>query len=78
MNLKPKCTKCKKDVGEKFRMVLMIGPQGYRRYALCDRCAGKVEKAPLSSGTKTSPHLKERQMGGETRSCRDVSQKVGV
>lgn len=43
MNLKPKCTQCKKELSEKFRMVLMIGPQGYRRYACCDKCAAKAE-----------------------------------
>lgn len=41
MNLKNKCAVCKKDLVY-FRQVLMMGPRGYRRYALCDRCAGKV------------------------------------
>ena len=43
MNLKPRCVICRKELSQ-FRNVLMIGPQGYRRYALCNTCAEKVEK----------------------------------
>jgi hypothetical protein len=43
MNLKPKCAVCRKEMLY-YRQVLMIGPMGYRRYALCDKCAAKVEK----------------------------------
>ncbi|RJP53601.1 MAG: hypothetical protein C4583_04245 [Anaerolineaceae bacterium] len=48
MNLKPKCAVCKKELAEKYRQVLMIGPQGYRRYALCEGCAGKAERKNLT------------------------------
>jgi hypothetical protein len=34
-----KCPKCGKPMME-FRMVLMMGPKGYRRYAVCPGCAG--------------------------------------
>ncbi len=44
MNLKPKCTQCKKELSEKFRMALMMGPQGYRRYAMRESCAAKAGK----------------------------------
>ena len=43
MNLKPKCAMCRKEMLY-YRQVLMIGPQGYRRYALCDKCAAKAER----------------------------------
>ena len=43
MSLKQKCAKCRKEILY-FRMVLMMGPRGFRRYALCDKCADKVEK----------------------------------
>ena len=43
MNIKNKCSQCGKELIY-FRMVLMMGTKGYRRYALCDKCADKVEK----------------------------------
>lgn len=43
MHLKPKCKICKKEMLY-YRQVLMIGPMGYRRYSLCDKCAVKVER----------------------------------
>jgi hypothetical protein len=49
MNLKPKCTQCKKELLY-FRMILMMGPRGFRRYAVCDKCAEKVEKKNLTPG----------------------------
>ena len=62
MNLKAKCVKCRGELVKGQQTTrLMIGPQGYRSYALCLRCAGKT---PLSSGTKTSPHLEVHKMGG--------------
>jgi hypothetical protein len=48
-NLKNKCTKCGKELTF-YRMVLMMGPKGYRRYAPCDRCAAKVEKGQKAEG----------------------------
>lgn len=49
MNLKQRCAVCKKEVVY-FRMVLMMGPKGYRRYQCCDRCAGKVERGSVERG----------------------------
>ena len=49
MNLKQKCAVCKKEVVY-YRMVLMMGPKGYRRYQCCDRCAGKVDKTQKAEG----------------------------
>lgn len=46
-NIKMKCIGCKKELTY-FRMVLTVGPKGYRRYAMCDRCAGRVEKRNLT------------------------------
>lgn len=43
MNLKNKCAQCGKELVY-FRMVLMMGTKGYRRYALCDKCADKIAK----------------------------------
>jgi hypothetical protein len=43
MNIKNKCTKCGKELVY-FRMVLAMGPKGYRRYAYCDKCADQAEK----------------------------------
>ena len=40
------CVVCKKDLVY-YRMVLMIGPMGYRRYALCEKCAAKVERKQM-------------------------------
>jgi RNase P subunit RPR2 len=62
MNIKQRCAKCKRDlVAGKTKQVMMIGPRGYRRYAVCERCAGKT---PLSSNTTTSPQMKVRHLGG--------------
>jgi len=47
MNLKPRCVICRKELSQ-FRNVLMIGPQGYRRYAVCNTCVAKVEKKNLT------------------------------
>ena len=38
---KQHCLKCGMELDD-YRMVLMIGPLGYRRYAVCLRCAGKA------------------------------------
>ena len=42
-NIKMKCVGCAKELTY-FHMVLTMGPKGYRRYAMCDRCAMKAEK----------------------------------
>jgi hypothetical protein len=45
MNVKTKCIRCKKEMVEGFKMILQMGPRGFRRYATCDVCAAKLEKA---------------------------------
>jgi len=46
MNLKQKCVQCHKELASGFRMILMMGPQGFRKYAVCGRCAEKVTPSP--------------------------------
>jgi hypothetical protein len=46
MNLKQRCAVCKKEILY-FRMVLMMGSRGYRRYALCEKCAEKVKEKTI-------------------------------
>jgi hypothetical protein len=41
-NLKQRCAVCKKELLY-FKMVLMMGPRGFRRYAVCDACKAKME-----------------------------------
>jgi len=43
MNLKQRCAVCKKEVAS-FRLILMMGSMGYRRYKCCEKCAAKEEK----------------------------------
>ncbi len=43
MKPKQKCVICGKELVY-FRMVLMMGPKGFRRYACCDKCADKTER----------------------------------
>lgn len=33
---------CKAKLLDGYRMVLMMGPQGYRRYPICRKCAEKM------------------------------------
>lgn len=40
---KQKCAVCKRELTY-YRMVLIMGPRGYRRYAFCNQCAEKIEK----------------------------------
>lgn len=40
---KQKCAKCQQAL-VCYSMVLMNGPNGFRRYALCDKCKADVEK----------------------------------
>ncbi len=38
-----KCAKCGKDLLY-FTLVLMMGPRGFRRYPVCDKCEKKEEQ----------------------------------
>jgi len=40
-----KCARCQKKILY-FTAVLWIGPQGYRRYCLCDACLKKIKSSP--------------------------------
>lgn len=41
------CVKCEKKILGEFRNVLMMGPKGYRRYAVHAECAGNVGPAKM-------------------------------
>jgi hypothetical protein len=59
---KQKCTKCGKDLIY-YRLVLMMGPRGFRRYPVCDPCGTAIEKAaPLETGR--TPSAPSRVVGG--------------
>ena len=49
MAKKVKCAKCGKE-SQDLEMVLMMGPQGYRRYPVCKSCEAKKQQTPQSSG----------------------------
>lgn len=42
MNAKINCTKCGKKSLAEYRMALMHGPNGFRKYAVCLPCAKKL------------------------------------
>jgi hypothetical protein len=54
--LKLVCVKCKKEimanVKGNYKMILQMGPRGFRTYATCTLCAAKMEKANGTSGKK--------------------------
>ena len=56
---KQHCLKCQKELGE-YRMVLMIGPKGYRRYAVCLTCADKLGVGAPSQGDRQDAVKRER------------------
>ena len=62
MNLKQRCAKCRQDLlKDQTKHVLMMGPRGFRRYALCDKCAKKAGPTP-----NPSPNIaKGRRVFGE-------------
>lgn len=39
MNMKMNCIRCGERGLKAYRMVLMMGPKGFRRYAMCLACA---------------------------------------
>jgi DNA-directed RNA polymerase subunit RPC12/RpoP len=43
MSRMAKCAKCGRE-SQDLEMVLMIGPQGYRRYPVCGACKAELEK----------------------------------
>jgi hypothetical protein len=69
-----KCARCGKP-RLYFTLALWMGPQGFRRYKLCDRCKAEVERkrstkkgaiplVPLRPAG-ASPHFQDRKMEGE-------------
>jgi len=54
-----KCLKCKKELGE-YRMVLMIGPRGYRHYAVCIPCADKLGAGAPAQGGRQDAAKRQR------------------
>lgn len=51
--------KCKKELKD-YRMVLMIGPRGYRRYAVCQPCARKLGVGAPSQGGRQDAVKRQR------------------
>jgi hypothetical protein len=41
--MKKKCARCGKEMAN-FTLVLWMGPQGFRRYPMDDKCKALVEK----------------------------------
>lgn len=77
MNAKVNCTKCGKKGLAEYRMALMHGPNGFRRYSVCASCAkkmglpeptigGRQRRAKKQNETPTlpSPIWEGRQNGG--------------
>lgn len=56
---KQNCLKCKKELNE-FRMMLMIGPLGYRRYAVCLGCAKKLGAGKPAQGGRQDAVKRQR------------------
>jgi hypothetical protein len=52
-----KCPKCKRPMLQ-FRMVLMMGPKGYRRYAVCINCDGGSEPKKTVGGQRVAKRAK--------------------
>lgn len=50
MIIKVKCNQCKKEMETGFKMILQMGPRGYRKYATCDKCAAKLDGVGRRSG----------------------------
>ena len=46
------CVKCTKKISGEYRMVLMMGPKGYRHYAVHVTCQGKGARGKGVKGTK--------------------------
>lgn len=55
-----KCLRCKKDLLAGFRLVLMDGPLGYRRYAVCLTCAKKLGAGAPAQGGRQDAVKRER------------------
>lgn len=47
-----KCNKCKRTLENEYRMVLMMGPRGFRQYAVCLACASKMNLPPKRDGRR--------------------------
>ena len=54
--------KCKKELIQ-YRMVLMMGPRGYRRYAVCMGCAGKVDASSARAKIARSAQREGQKAG---------------
>jgi len=50
---KQKCTKCQQALAD-YSMVLFSGPNGFRRYALCDKCKAEHEKHEMTRKARKS------------------------
>jgi len=70
MNVKMKCIRCKKEMVEGFKMILQMGPRGFRRYATCDVCAAKIDPHRPSA---TSPKFGEHEFRGRSSKQKEMS-----
>lgn len=61
------CPKCRKPILEGYRMVLMSGPKGYRRYAVCARCAGNP--AGVTGGRQRKLQRRKAEGRGQRDRC---------
>ena len=75
MTKNDRCAKCGKPMLY-YTLVLWNGPNGFRRYRLCNKCKGKVT-TPLSPFREeqrtfgpTSPQMGDRHLGGEKEGMR--------
>lgn len=60
MNGKINCTKCGKKGLAEYRMALMQGPNGFRRYSVCPSCAVKLGLGDAKPGRRQMRASKTR------------------
>lgn len=66
MNAKVNCTKCGKKALAEYRMALMHGPNGFRRYSVCPSCAIKLGLGePTTGGRQRAQAAKQTRTLGE-------------
>lgn len=65
------CNRCKKNIEGEFRMELMNGPKGYRRYAVHVNCA--VKPAGRMGGRQIAKMKLQKAEGSEQMADENVS-----
>jgi len=64
MTVSQTCQNCGKKISGEFRMVLMMGPKGYRRYAVHPSCAGNVPVAREGGRQREAMDMRESSTKG--------------